>query len=162
MIMGPGLKYHASSESFGMLKNIGDGTMASGAPRFPIGVVDVRDVAAAHIAAAFLPEAKGRHIVCSSNTDMVEMGQTLAEKYPNSKYPIASSELMLPKAALWLMAPFMPPLTRAYVSKNIGYKMNFDSSKAENELGMKWYPLNETLGDMYQQMLDEGVVKPKS
>jgi hypothetical protein len=37
--------------------------MATGAPAFPIGIVDVRDVVVAHITAAYLPDAAGRHIL---------------------------------------------------------------------------------------------------
>jgi dihydroflavonol-4-reductase len=42
MVMGPGVKYHESSESFALMKNFGGGAMASGCPNFAMGVVDVR------------------------------------------------------------------------------------------------------------------------
>jgi nucleoside-diphosphate-sugar epimerase len=48
-VLGPGLKYHASSESYGFLKLLTDGTtFAYGVVDWPLAVVDVRDVAAAH------------------------------------------------------------------------------------------------------------------
>jgi dihydroflavonol-4-reductase len=42
MVMGPGVKYHETSESFSMIKNLGGGEYASGCPNFCMGVVDVR------------------------------------------------------------------------------------------------------------------------
>ena len=162
MVMGPGLKYHPNSESFRMMEQIGGGAMSSsgGAPPFPIGVVDVRDVAAAHVAAAFLPDASGRHILCSSNSTIPAMAQAIAEKYPPPKYPVGVKELPIPKMIMWALAPLISPLSRAFVKNNLGYKVNFDNSKAKVELGIDFYPLSTTMQDMYQQLLDEKVVTP--
>lgn len=65
MITGPGLKYHASSESYEIGHSIGSNRsdMAMGIPDLGMAIVDVRDVAAAHLAAAFLDNAEGRHIL---------------------------------------------------------------------------------------------------
>ena len=88
-IVGPGLKYHKGSESYETFKEF----YCSGnsfLPAFPMPVVDVRDVADGHIAAAFLPEVSGRHILSGSNTTFLAMGhQALAEKYgdPSLKLP---------------------------------------------------------------------------
>ena len=41
--------------------------MRFGAPRVALGAVDVRDLARAHIAAGFLPDAEGRHIVSGAS-----------------------------------------------------------------------------------------------
>lgn len=162
MIMGPGLKYHATSESYQTCKSLGGGEMASGAPALPMGVVDVRDVAAAHIAGAYLPDAAGRHILVGTNTTLLEMGKAMAEKYPPPKYPVAQAALPLPKAILWLMAPYIPgPLTRVFIQENLGYHANFDTTKAKTELGMEFLPLTTTMQEMYQVLLDEEVVKPK-
>ena len=140
-VMGPGLKYHPSSESFQFAKQL-VGSGSTGVPAFPFGVVDVRDVAEAHIAAAFVPEAAGRHITNGSNTDMVEMAKGMIP---------AMKEAPVPKLLLWTLAPYIG-LTRNFVSKNMGYKMNFDNSKAKNELGIDFYPLEKTMGDMYKQL----------
>ena len=162
MVMGPGLMYHATSESYRMLVQLGGGDMASGAPDFPLGVVDVRDVAAAHIAAAYLPDAAGRHVCCGSNTSFPEMAAALASKYAPPKYPVPTKKLPMPKVFLWLIAPFVEgPITRSFVSKNMGYHMNFDNSKSKTELGMDYYPLEKTMQDMYQQLLDLKEIVPK-
>jgi len=51
-------------------------------------------------------------------------------------------------------------LSRNFVKKNMGLKMNFDTSKIENELGIDFLSLDTTLQDMYQQLLDEKVIEP--
>ena len=63
LVMGPPLNPEAvTSESFNILKQLGDGTMKMGAPKMGLGLVDVRDVAEAHYQAGFKPEAQGRYI----------------------------------------------------------------------------------------------------
>jgi len=62
-VMGPFLNpSHTTSESINIVKQLGDGTMKSGVPKFGIGLVDVRDVAEAHLQAGMNPKASGRYI----------------------------------------------------------------------------------------------------
>jgi len=56
------------------------------APEFSIGVVDVRDLADAHLKAGYTPEAEGRHIVSAANTSLIELAQMLRQKY-GAAYP---------------------------------------------------------------------------
>ncbi|MCG6928675.1 MAG: NAD-dependent epimerase/dehydratase family protein, partial [Acidobacteria bacterium] len=57
LVIGPGINPHATSESFSLIRQFGDGSMKSGVPFIGIGAVDVRDLARAHLQAAFTPEA---------------------------------------------------------------------------------------------------------
>ncbi len=133
--------------------------MKSGAPRWGMGVVDVRDVAQAHIAAAFTPSAKGRHIVSGTNTDFVEMGKCLLEKYGDN-YPIPRRAL--PKTMLWLVGPFInKAMTRKAVSLNANVPWKADNSKSVRELGMTYRPMKVSLEEMFQQMIDAGHFKRK-
>ncbi|CAB9517925.1 Anthocyanidin reductase ((2S)-flavan-3-ol-forming) [Seminavis robusta] len=95
LIVGPGIKYHESSESFHLVKSFGsnDPNMAMGAPNIGMSCVDVRDVAAAHIAAAYLEDAAGRHhirhILSGPGFFLPEIGQAIVKKY-GSKYSIVT------------------------------------------------------------------------
>lgn len=92
-VMGPMLNpKYTTSESFNVLKQLGDGTMKMGVPKMGIGLVDVRDVADAHFAAAFNPSAQGRYITSGHNTDFVEMALTLQDKY-GSDYPLPKKRI---------------------------------------------------------------------
>ena len=66
-VLGPGINPRSTSESFNVIKQIGDGSMKMGAPGLDVGVVDVRDIAQAHYNAGFMPEAKGRDIISVTN-----------------------------------------------------------------------------------------------
>ena len=55
LVLGPAINPDGvTSESFNIVKQLGDGTAKQGAPRMGIGVVDVRDVAQAHFNAGFV------------------------------------------------------------------------------------------------------------
>lgn len=159
-VMGPGLKYHPTSESFQLIKKLGSGEVGSMAPAIPFGLVDVRDVADGHIAAAFLPEAAGRHIFNGTNGSLVSMSQAIAEKFAPPKHKVPTKEAPVPNSLLWAIAPWVG-MSRTFAKENLGYKMNFDNSKATNELGIDFYPLSKTMQEMYQQLLDEKIIEVK-
>lgn len=157
LVLGPGVNPFATSESFSLVKQFGDGSMKSGAPRFGFGCVDVRDLAYAHMAAAFIPEAKGRHIISGHNSDMFEMAQTLVPKY-GKDYPLPKSPM--PKWLVWLVAPLVnKAMTRKAISLNVNVPWKADNTKSKRELGVNYRPLAESLNDMFQQMIDHDYFK---
>lgn len=156
-VMGPGVKYHDSSESFQMMKSLGCGEMKSGAPNHAVGIVDVRDVARAHIVAAYNESAKGRFILCGHCTGFMGMAKILRQKYP--LYPIPTSTV--PKMLLWLFAPFVKSgMSRKAIWNNVDVDIKFDNSKSQKELGIKYTPLETTLQEMFQQIIDSGLTVP--
>lgn len=157
LVIGPGINPFGTSESFKTVKQFGDGSLRTGAPKWGMGVVDVRDLAEAHIKAAFTPEAKGRYIISAHNTDLLEMGLTLREKY-GRRFPIPKKAM--PKWLVWLVGPFVNKgMTRKMVSLNVDLPWRADNSKAINELGMQYRPLKESMEDFFQQMIDSGYLK---
>ena len=93
-----------------------DGTLKMGVPELYFGVVDVRDVALAHIKAGFTPHASGRHITNSETLSMLDMGTALRGEF-GDRYPFPTREL--PKALLWVAGPFQG-LARKFVARNVG------------------------------------------
>ena len=159
LVIGPALQSRPTSESFSLVRQMGDGTMRMGAPRWGFGVVDVRDLARAHIAAAFTPNANGRNIVSGHETDLFAMSQELKTRF--GQYPLPRGAA--PKWLVWLTAPFMAGgMTRAIVSKNIDVPWRADNSKAKRELGVTYRPLKNSMEDMFQQMIDAGMIDAKS
>ena len=154
LVVGPALQSKPTSESFNIVKQMGDGTMKSGAPRWGFGVVDVRDLAKAHLAAGFAAEAHGRNIISGHESDLFELSQLLREKYGDA-YPLPRSAA--PKWLAWLLAPFLGGgMTRKLVARNFGVPWRADNSKAVRELGVTYRPLQTTMEDMFQQMIDAG------
>lgn len=160
LVMGPPLNPQAvTSESFTILKQLGDGTMKMGAPKMGMGVVDVRDVAEAHFKAGFTPEASGRYITAAHGTDLLEMGTVLLPKF-GDKYPLPKSAL--PKWLLMIVGPFTNKLfTRKFIRNNVNIAWKADNSKIKKELGISFRPLQQTMEDTFQVMVDENIIQAK-
>jgi len=151
LILGPGLNPRGTSESFNLVRQLGNGRMKAGVPDIGFGAVDVRDVAEAHLRAAYLPDAKGRHIVSGHNTSLPEIASGLLPKY--AAYPIPRR--ILPKWLVWLVAPLADKsTTRPFIARNVGYAWRADNGKSVRELKMSYRPLQVTIQEMFQQMID--------
>ena len=160
LVMGPALNPQtATSESMSLLKQLGDGTMKMGVPNMGIGVVDVRDVAQAHYQAGFVPQANGRNITSGHNSGFLEVAQILNKKF-GANYPVPNKAI--PKWLLMLVGPVVnKALTRDFIRKNINKPWKADNSKVKNELGVKFRPLEETMVDSFQMLIDEKIISPK-
>lgn len=155
-VIGPGINPHATSESFRLVKQFGDGTMKTGAPMIGLCAVDVRDLAEAHFRAAFSPGAKGRYIVSGHDTDFPSMAKTLLDRY-GSDYPIPRR--IMPKWLVWLVGPIVnKAMTRKMVSLNVNLPLKADNGKSVRDLGMQYRPLKESMTDFFQQMIDSGFI----
>ncbi|MFT4739145.1 MAG: nucleoside-diphosphate-sugar epimerase [Cyclobacteriaceae bacterium] len=159
-VMGPMLNVTATtSESFNILKQLGDGTMKAGVPKMGVGVVDVREVAEAHFQAGYRPEASGRYITSGHNTDFLKMALTLTSKF-GKQFPIPKRAL--PKWLLMIVGPMANKLfTRRFIKNNVDIPWNADNSKIKKELGINFRPLQETMEDSFQVLVDEKILQPK-
>ena len=157
LVLGPSLTTASDSTSLSTIKELADGTLMTGVPNMEIAIVDVRDAARAHIHAGFTPQASGRHIAVSESVTMWQMVQTLKARFGSGyRWPM----MVAPKLVVWLMAP-IAGYSRKFVARNAGWPLKFDNSYIQKDLGLKMRPVAETLGDHFQQMLDDGVLKPR-
>jgi dihydroflavonol-4-reductase len=152
LVIGPGLNPRATSESFNLIRQLGDGQMKSGAPDFRVGVVDVRDVAEAHFRAGFTPEAAGRHIISAAASSFMDMADIL-RRHHGDAYPFPKR--IVPKWLVWLMAP-MVGFERRMISRNVGHTWKIDNRKGIEKLGMNYRPVEESITELFQQMIDNG------
>lgn len=157
LVLGPSLTRASDSTSMDVIKQFTDGRLALGAPDLEFAVVDVRDVARAHILAGYTPGASGRHITVSETIDMLGMGRLLARHY-GGRYPFP--RWIAPKWLAWLLAP-MSGVTREFIARNVGYPLRFDNRYTCRDLGMSFRPFEQTLIDHFQQLIDDGLVKDK-
>ena len=153
-VLGPSLNSDAMFESKKFMLQMGNGDLKSGAPDVTMGMVDVRDVSKAHVIAGFNEKAKGRHILSGETHTLLEAGGFIKEKF-GDKYPVPTRNA--PKFLIWILAPFLG-IKRNFVSKNIGYKIDFDNSKSIKELGIKYSPVKKAVVDFFQQFIDKGLV----
>jgi dihydroflavonol-4-reductase len=153
LVIGPALNDRPTSESFNIVRQMGDGTMKRGAPKLGLGVVDVRDLARAHMEAGFREDADGRHIISGHNTNILELGKALIEKY-GDRYPVPRQSL--PKWIVWLVGPIVGDISRKFVANNVDVKWRADNTKSKRALGMTYRPMKTSMEEMFQQMIDAG------
>ena len=157
MVLGPSLTRSTASGSVALLKQYGDGTLRFGVPELSFGVVDVRDAARAHIDAAFTPGASGRHLLSAGVVRLIDIGRILKAHFGDG-FPFPTR--IAPKFIIWLIAPLFG-MTREYVKKNVGYTLRLDNSRSVDDLGVAYRPIEQTIVDHFQQLIDDGLVKRK-
>lgn len=157
LVLGPAIRPENTSESFRLIKQLGDGSMKIGVPDFSIGTVDVRDLAVAHFNAGFIPEAEGRHIINAESKTFLQLAEILRKKY-GEKYP-------LPKKTLpnWLVKLAAPTIgvKRKMLAKNLSHPWKVDNTKSIEKLKVNYRPVETTIVDFFDQMIENGVFDKK-
>ncbi len=155
LVLGPGINPNITSESFNLMKQLGDGSMGIGVPDFEIGLVDVRDLAIAHFNVAFKPDSKGRHLINAESKTFLQMADMLRENY--------GDKLKLPKKKLpnWIVILAAPIIgqKRKMLTRNLGYPWTVDNRKSIEKLNIKYRPIKESINDFFDQMYENGAFK---
>jgi len=137
-VIGPMMTDRVDGESVKMIKAMLDGSMKKdGAGGFPMGVVDVRDIAQAHIAAMESDEAQGkRFLVCSEKGyTRIELANMLRDRFKAYDLPTEGPEAV-------------------YVPK-------YDPSSAKKILKFRPRKIEATLRDMANAAIRLGIVEKK-
>ncbi len=158
MVYGPSLTTASKSASIDTLRQMGDGRLRSGVPDLSYGVVDVRDVARAHLLAAFDPKAEHRYLLVNRTLSMLAISRILQQAF-GSKYPFP--RMRAPKLLVWAFGPMMGPVTRTFIQRNVGHPLVFDNRRSR-ELGINYRPVEETLTEHFQQALDDGLLRRRA
>ena len=123
------------------------------APKFPMSVVHVRDVARAHRRAFEVDEASGRFILAPhANITLSTICRRIRELNPQTKSPKYSlPNFLVPVAVFqdWLGGKLGRKryLTRAVARNLMGGDTNYSSAKAEKVLGMTWEDFDTCIQD---------------
>jgi len=126
-----------------------------GSPKFGISLVDVRDVATAHIAAMTAPEAAGHRYIC--NTEFRWMGQIaeqLNREFGPSGHPVPTR--VLPNFVVRLVALFDPVVR--YIVPDLGSRRDYDSAAIRRDLNWKTRPIDESVRATAESLIELGVV----
>ncbi len=147
-IWGPSLTKSSKSATIDLLLRLADGRSQQGVPDLILHLVDVRNVAEAHLKAAFDPEANGRYILMNQTLKMMDMVDVLKEKYGDA-YPFPSQ--IIPKSDVLSMMS-ADPATVKFMDKNVGYDLKIDNQRSVNELGISYIKKEQTLHDQFEQL----------
>ena len=129
------------------------------APKFPMAVVHVRDVARAHRRAFEVDEAEGRFILAPHHSlTLSTICKRIRTLNPQTKAPKYSlPNFLVPVAVFqdWLGGKFgrQRYLTRAVAKNMMGGDTNYSSAKAEQVLGMQWEDFDTCIQDTVSAFL---------
>eukprot|EP00050_Salpingoeca_kvevrii_P020682 m.101467 g.101467 ORF g.101467 m.101467 type:complete len:335 (+) comp8968_c0_seq2:66-1070(+) len=133
LVIGPFVPgYARPNESSMIIKEYLAGEVAK-CPDGGMAFVDVRDVAAMHVAAMERPAAKGRYLVSSGTCTFLEMCQMLRQMFPSCSVPLEKAD-----------GNALPPF--------------IDSSKAKRDLGFVERPIEESLRIQTKALLSAGLL----
>ena len=125
-------------------------------PDFSISVIDVRDVAAAHIAAMENSNANGnRYILSNRIVHLKEYSQIIGNEFRPQGYKITSRDL--PKAVVWVGKFFSAMMKELYAS--LGKNIEYSNERMVSELGIQPRPVEESIIDTCYSLVDLGIAK---
>jgi len=154
LIFGPGDTKLSSSEILVMIAK----GQARAVPAGMINIIDVRDVAEAHISGAKNGRSGERYILGGLNFTIMEAVKIIAEiagvKPPDFVLPNSLIDLFI-KAGDWI--PFIP--YAPYHLKAYQHWQGFQTDKAKNEIKLTTRPLKETARDSIEYFTSRGVLE---
>ena len=154
-IQGPLLSAHSGEGSKEVCERILGGKIPA-LPDTSFPVVDVRDVAAAHIAAMEKSEAAGnRYLLSNKLFHMREFADIIRNEFGPQGYKIASKNM--PKPLVWVGKLFIPSLKGVY--RSLGKTVQYNNEQMVNTLGIQPRPVEESLIDLCYSLVDLGIVK---
>ncbi|HJK92477.1 MAG TPA: SDR family oxidoreductase [Polyangiaceae bacterium LLY-WYZ-15_(1-7)] len=126
------------------------------------GMVDVRDVADAHVRAMEVPEASGRYLCANTTISMREAVRLLREKGwgEGRKLPKLGLDGSVGDMLVKLGAQFQPKGVRSYLRTHIGRVPRFDHAKIVDELGLAFRPLEESILETMDDLVKWGHLDP--
>ena len=142
------------SFSIDMMLSFMNGKYKSGVPDLHLFVVDVRDVAKAHISAGSDANASGRHILVSDTLTFLEVANILRKKYGDYQLPKSN----VPKLLLYLFGP-LQGFSWKFLKLNHGIPVQFDNKYSKEDLGMEYIPIEKTLNDHANQIIESGLLR---
>lgn len=126
-----------------------------GCPDIGWPVVDVRDVADAHIAAMLIPEAAGKRFCCAiENTRIQDIALILDKHFKSRGYNIPTR--ILPNILVRFRALYNK--TTRLVVKDLGRRTHISNERIKNILDWKPRTLEEMVVAMGESMIEQGVV----
>jgi dihydroflavonol-4-reductase len=113
-------------------------------------IVDVRDVAEAHVRAMTEGEQAGRYLVVSGQMWWREVASTINTAHPDLPVPTRQ----IPYLLSLVVSIFHPKVSLSWALTHLGKRLFWDATPAENDLGMKWLSPEQSLLDTIPTILE--------
>jgi nucleoside-diphosphate-sugar epimerase len=152
-IIGPSLSNRTDSESINFVITLLNGKFKTGVPNWWFGVVDVRDVAKAHILAALNKNSSGRHILVADSMPIIKIVEYLRKDFSNYKLP----KNQLPSFLFYLVGPMLG-FSWKFIKNTLNIPIKFDNSYSKKDLGLTYTDFEKTICDHAKQLVDMKLV----
>lgn len=125
-------------------------------------MVDVRDVAQAHIKAMETPEAKGRYLCTHLTVSMREVvGRYRELGFSQYKLPKIGLDSSIGDFVVLLSSYFQPAGTRSFLKTNLGKPPIYTNAKITEGLGLEFRDMDTTLTETANDLLKWGHLKER-
>jgi nucleoside-diphosphate-sugar epimerase len=117
-----------------------------------ISIVDVRDVAEAHVRAITMGEDAGRYLVVSGQMWWKEIARAIKAENPTLRVPTRQ----IPYSLSLIVSMFHPRVSLSWARMHLGKRLFWDSSPAQRDLGMSWREPRDSVLDTIPPILENG------
>lgn len=128
-----------------------------GVPQLMLSIVDVRDVAQAHLAALTHEQPPARCLIFAENCWMPDLAMQLQALFPDVKM----GARRIPKFAVLAVSLFDDSLNTAQLRQLVGRDLTMDNGRSTAAYNMRYRPLEETLRDTGDPMIRNGWARVK-
>jgi nucleoside-diphosphate-sugar epimerase len=154
LVLGPVLAPEHVRSSPDVLRSLVRGDFP-GVPDLVFDVVDVRDVAEAHVRAIDLDAPSPRYACAGGTVSLRTIAAAIRESFPQGRTPARN----LPSIAMYLAAIFDRRVTFEFLRQNLGHARDVDASRLRTELGVTLRPWRESVLDCVRSLVDGGYTK---
>ena len=154
-VMGPSLSTRKDAASIDFMLNLLGGQMKSGAPGMSFGIVDVRDVAKAHMLACEKESSSGRHLLVDQVLSILEMADIIRQKFPGEFSSLPKGKL--PKFIFYILGPVLG-FSWKFTRNNIDQPLAYDNSYASKDLGLEFTSVEDSIVDMVKYLQEKQMI----
>lgn len=154
MVFGPVDAEHHLSTTPGIMRDLMSGSYPA-APNLTFGIVDVRDVALAHVRALRATTLSPRYLCYSESRSLIELARQVRGLYPNCRAP----RLAMPNAVMYGAAMFDKRLTWSFLRRNLGRRRIIRNDRIRKELDITFRTADETVERTARDLVERGFVK---
>ncbi|CAJ0921220.1 unnamed protein product, partial [Mesorhabditis belari] len=160
LIVGPPLIDDDQGTSITLIRRFLNPWEMPGVPGVSLALVDVRDVAKAHIEAMRRPETDGERILCTSQPSFWfrDFARILGKEFRRQGYWVPL--IQVPYAVVYIFSFF--DAQAASVLHRIGPEVKFSNKKAKRLLGLEFRDPAESIVEMTYHLIERGIIKKKS
>jgi dihydroflavonol-4-reductase len=153
MVLGPILTKEHARSSPSVIRDLMTGKFPM-VPKFNFGTVDVRDVALAHVRALEDANAEGRYLLDCRGAWFIEIADVIRKAHPELEAP----KRRMPDLLMYIVALFDKRLTWAFLRNNLSIARKLDNSRSRERLGIEYRPLEQTIRETAQSIIDFGAL----